>query len=104
MAHTTFWTKSSGEILATVNEETVVSIGLSLVQVVPTITLISGSLSQGLRLKNNNIVGTSFEVGYTKTSTFVPRATDGTEIEDRTYKIVVQGPRCTQLGLHPKED
>ena len=89
MAHTTFWTKPSGEILATVNEETVVSIGLPIGTGSPTITLISGSLPQGLRLKNNNIVGTPFEVGYTKTSTFVPRATDGTEIEDRTYKIVV---------------
>ena len=92
MAHTTFWTKPSGEILATVNEETVVSIGLPIGTGSPTITLISGSLPQGLRLKNNNIVGTPFEVGYTKTSTFVLRATDGTEIEDRTYKIVVQGP------------
>ena len=84
--------KIPGEILATVNEETVVSIGLPIGTGSPTITLISGSLPQGLRLKNNNIVGTPFEVGYTKTSTFVLRATDGTEIEDRTYKIVVQGP------------
>ena len=43
--------KIPGEILATVNEETVVSIGLPIGTGSPTITLISGSLPQGLRLK-----------------------------------------------------
>lgn len=88
-----FWTRATGETLATVDEETTVNIGLPIAQgETPTISLISGELPQGLRIKNYNIIGTPFEVGYTKTSTFVLRATSGTDIEDRTYRIVVQGP------------
>ena len=85
-----FWTRKTGDTLATVNEETTVSIGLPLEQgETPTISLISGELPQGLRIKGYNIIGTPFEVGYSKTSTFVLRATSGTNCEDRTYRITV---------------
>ena len=91
MAH--YWTKVTGDTLATVQEETTISIGLPIVDgTTPTITLISGELPPGLRIKNYNIVGTPFEVGYTRTFSFVLRATVGTDIEDRTYRIVVEGP------------
>src|SRR6056300_590653 len=91
MAH--YWTKLTGETLATVQEEATISIGLPITSgVSPTISLISGELPPGLRIKNYNIVGTPFEVGYTKTFSFVLRASIGNSIEDRTYRIIVQGP------------
>ena len=43
-----------------------------------------------MRLKNNQIVGTPTDVPRAITSTFVIRAT-GDHIEDRTFKIEVQG-------------
>lgn len=88
-----FWTKSTGETLATVQEETTVSIGLPIASgQTPTISLISGELPPGLRIKNYNIIGTPFEVGHTKKFTFVLRAVDDNEIQDRTYRITVEGP------------
>ena len=91
MAH--YWTKVTGETLATVQEETTISIGLPITSgVSPTISLISGELPPGLRIKNYNIIGTPFEVGYTKTFSFVLRASIDNNIEDRTYRIVIEGP------------
>ena len=46
----------------------------------------------GLRIYQNNIIGTSLQVERTTTFTFVLRATVGTNIDDRTYRIVIEGP------------
>jgi hypothetical protein len=59
-------------------------------------SLISGSLPAGLRLEGHYIVGSTYEVSQTTTSTFVIRATkvtgNVTEVADRTFKIIVDGP------------
>jgi hypothetical protein len=63
-----------------------------------TFSLISGSLPQGLRLLDNYISGSPYEVVRTTTSTFVIRAKDITtnEISDRTLSIIVEGADAPQ--------
>ena len=46
----------------------------------------------GLRIYQNNIMGNSKQVERKTTFTFVLRATVGTDIHDRTYKIIIDGP------------
>tara|TARA_B110000240_G_C13508901_1_gene457960 strand:- start:1218 stop:4565 length:3348 start_codon:yes stop_codon:yes gene_type:complete len=88
-----FWTKLSGVTIATLQEEvtTIVNLPLSSGYVVTT-KVISGELPNGMRLKANQIVGTPNPVPRTITNTFVIRATGtDTSIEDRTFKIVIEG-------------
>ena len=88
-----FWTIKTGSTIASVTEETTVSVGLPLVpNTNPTIKLISGELPPGMRIKNYQIIGTPLQVERTKTFSFVLRATVGDNIEDRTYRIIVNGP------------
>lgn len=78
--------------LASISERTTVSIALPLETTVGvTTSVISGALPGGLRLENNQIVGTPFEVPRTTTSTFVIRASTDEGVLDRTFKIVVEG-------------
>lgn len=56
-----------------------------------TFRVISGNLPPGLRLTNDRIVGTPFEVPRTTDFKFVIRATYGTQISDRTFFITVDG-------------
>ena len=87
------WTQSTGTTLLTTNEEETVSLGLPLaVGISPTIEIIAGALPPGLRIYQNNIIGTPLQVERTTTFTFVLRATVGTNIDDRTYRIVIEGP------------
>lgn len=91
------WTQSSGYSLATLQERQVVLITLPTLPLTgdlisTTFTVISGRLPQGLRLSNNVIKGTPFEVERNITATFVIRAQRGSEISDRTFTITVQGP------------
>lgn len=87
------WTQSTGTTLLTTNEEETVSLGLPLaVGISPTIEIIAGALPPGLRIYQNNIIGTPLQVERTTTFTFVLRATVGTDVDDRTYRIVIQGP------------
>lgn len=87
------WTQPSGTTLVTTNEEETISLGLPIaVGVSPTISVIAGSLPPGLRISQNVIVGTPRQVQRTTTFTFVLRSTIGTDIEDRTYKIIINGP------------
>jgi hypothetical protein len=53
--------------------------------------LIAGSLPRGLRLSGNFIKGSPTEVRRFTESRFVVRASDGTDIEDRTFTISVDG-------------
>lgn len=86
------WTQKSGTTLVTVEEEVTLSIGLPLTAGLnPTIELITGALPPGLRIYQNNIIGTAIQVERTTTFVFVIRATVGNVIEDRTFKIVVNG-------------
>ena len=87
------WTQPTGTTLLTTNEEETVSLGLPLaVGISPTIEIIAGALPPGLRIYQNNIIGTPLQVERTTTFTFVLRATVGTNIDDRTYRIVIEGP------------
>ena len=87
------WTQPSGTTLVTTNEEETISIGLPISSgISPTIEIIAGSLPPGLRIYQNNIIGTPRQVERTTTFTFVLRSTLGTDIHDRTYKIIIEGP------------
>jgi len=86
------WTEVSGKVLVTANEEETISVGLPIgVGISPTINIIAGALPPGLRVYQNNIIGTPIQVERTTTFTFVLRSTVGTDIEDRTFKIIVNG-------------
>lgn len=85
------WSQSSGTTIATLQERQTTTVNLSLTEDSVTTNLISGELPRGMRLESNAIVGTPFEVPRETTYTFVIRATFNGEIQDRTFKIVVQG-------------
>jgi hypothetical protein len=86
------WTNLSGVTLANLEESITAIVNLPISDNASVTTkLISGELPKGLRLKDNQIVGTPNPVPRSTTSTFVIRATTGSIIEDRTYKIVVEG-------------
>ena len=99
------WTKSSGITLATLQERRTTTVNLPLSQPSATVTLISGTLPSGMRLESNQIVGTPFEVARETTFTFVLRAAYNGTINDRTYKIIIQGEDAptwlTQADLLP---
>lgn len=56
-----------------------------------TMTLLAGNLPRGLRLVGNSIKGSPVEVRKYTQSRFVIRASDGQDIEDRTFYIAVDG-------------
>jgi hypothetical protein len=57
-----------------------------------TYTKISGTIPPGLRIEGNRLIGTPYSVSdYTKFN-FCIRATDGSNISDRTFFINVDGP------------
>jgi hypothetical protein len=56
-----------------------------------TYTLIAGSLPRGLRLSNGAIKGSPTEVKKYTESKFVIRASDGQDLEDRTFTLAVDG-------------
>ena len=86
------WTQKSGTTLVTTNEEETITVGLPLaVGIDPTIELIAGTLPPGLRIYQKNIIGTPIQVERITTFTFVLRATLNSVIEDRTYKIIING-------------
>jgi hypothetical protein len=56
-----------------------------------TYEIIAGNLPRGLRLAGNRIKGSPVEVRKYTTSRFVVRASDGSDLEDRTFSISVDG-------------
>ena len=56
-----------------------------------TYSVISGKLPPGLRIVNNTIQGSPFEVPRNTDFEFVIRATNGTQIADRTFFWIVEG-------------
>ena len=54
-------------------------------------SLIAGTLPRGLKLINGAIKGSPTEVKVYTESRFVIRASDGVDIEDRTFKLAVDG-------------
>ena len=83
------WTTPAGS-LGTVQEKTTQNIALTATNAT-SFSVISGSLPGGLRLQNNTIVGTPFEVPDTRISEFVIRASNSEGSIDRTFTITVEG-------------
>ena len=88
----TVWTQRSGYRFGTIQERSVVD------QLLPannsveiTYSVISGKLPPGLRIVNNTIQGSPFEGPRTTDFKFVVRASNGTDIADRTFFWTVEG-------------
>jgi hypothetical protein len=86
------WNTPPGN-LAVIIERVPIEIDLSASSTVGDIeySLIAGTLPRGLRLSGNQIKGSPVEVRKYTTSRFVIRASDGEDIEDRTFSISVDG-------------
>lgn len=86
------WTKPNKASLGTINERQGYSIPLPLSNTFGlSSSIISGSLPPGMRLENNIILGTPFEVAKTTIFTFVVRARTTGGISDKTFSITVEG-------------
>jgi hypothetical protein len=100
------WTVPNNYKLAEIEENITTSINLPLATLDGVTTrVISGKLPLGLRLENNQIIGTPFTVDRPTTSKFVIRASTNEGILDRTFFILVEGddvPRwITEEGRLP---
>ena len=88
------WKKQSGSSLGILQEGETFKSLLPLASTVSnaTVSIISGSLPDGLRLNGIYIEGTPTEVARDEISTFVLRANVNGNFEDRTYTLTVVGP------------
>lgn len=86
------WNTPAGS-LGIITERVIIDIPLDATSDVSTVTyeLISGNLPRGLRLSGNSISGSPTEVRTFTESRFVIRASDGQDLEDRTFKLSVDG-------------
>ena len=86
------WITSSGS-LGLLTERVGVDIPLTATSTVGniTFTLLAGNLPRGLRLVGSSIKGSPVEVKIFTESKFVIRASDGVDLEDRTFSISVDG-------------
>lgn len=86
------WITTAGS-LAIITERVTTEITISATSDVGPVSysLIAGQLPRGLRLDRNVIKGSPTEVRKYTTSRFVIRASDGQDIEDRTFSISVDG-------------
>ena len=84
------WTERSGYSFGTIQERTSIN---QLLPVVGTATysVISGKLPPGLRIVDDTIIGSAFEVPRSTEFKFVVRASYNNEISDRTFAITVEG-------------
>jgi len=91
------WITPKGS-LGTIVERTVLSIPLEATSTIGAITfsLIAGNLPRGLRLEGAAIEGSPTEVKKFTESRFVIRASDGVDLEDRTFAISVDGSDVPQ--------
>lgn len=86
------WTVPNNHTLGSFQEREKLEIALPLASTTGISTqIISGSLPSGLRLTDNKILGTPFEVARTTTSKFVIRATSSEGVLDRTFLMVIEG-------------
>jgi len=91
------WTLPSGSSLGTFQERLSLSINLPTLPLTGdlsgvTFTVISGKLPGGLRIVNNKISGTPFEVAVKTDYKFVIRASLNNKVSDRTFSISIEGP------------
>lgn len=89
---TKLWSVDTGYELARIDERISQNIALPLVYPSETTTtVISGTLPPGLRLINNTIKGSAFEVIRSRRFEFVIRAVRNNIISDRTLSLIVDG-------------
>ena len=103
---TKLWSVDTGLELARIDERSSQNIALPLTYPSETTTtVISGALPPGLRLIDNTIKGSPFEVVRSRRFEFVIRAYKNNIISDRTLTIIVDGPDnpiwITPAGLLP---
>lgn len=86
------WITPSGS-LGIVVERITLDIPLQAISVAGPVTfsVLAGNLPRGLRLENGHIKGSPTEVRRFTESRFVIRASDGQDLEDRTFSISVDG-------------
>lgn len=91
------WVTPAGN-LGTFSERITVNIPLSATSSVGDVTysIIAGRLPRGLRLRGNAITGSPTEVRVFTTSRFVVRASDGSDLEDRTFALTIDGDDIPQ--------
>jgi hypothetical protein len=89
---TVTWITPAGD-LGTLTERVIIEVPLQAVSNSGSVifSLIAGSLPRGLRLNGNIIKGSPTEVKKYTISRFVIRASDGEDLEDRTFSIAVDG-------------
>ena len=86
------WTKSSGYSFGTFQEREQLTVALPVADDAGvTYKVISGQLPGGLRIQENTIVGTPYEVARATEFMFCIRASRNNEISDRTFKMTVEG-------------
>jgi hypothetical protein len=87
------WVTPAGSLRPTITERVTLEQPLQATSNTGTVTysLIAGSLPRGLRLDGNVIKGSPTEVRRLTLSRFVVRAADGSDIEDRTFSLTVDG-------------
>ena len=103
---TKLWSVDTGTELARIDERISQNVVLPLIYPSETTTaVISGALPPGLRLVNNTIKGSAFEVARSRRFGFVIRAIRNNIISDRTFTIIVDGADypvwITPSGLLP---
>ena len=92
------WTVRSGFNLGTINERTQLNLSLPISyqnnfddSVNVDFSVISGSLPPGLKIRDDKIIGTPFEVPRPTEFKFVIRASYNGEISDRTFLMTIDG-------------
>ena len=91
------WTLPTGSSLGTFQERLSLSINLPTLPLAGdlagvTFSVISGKLPGGLRIVNNKIIGTPFEVAVKTDYKFVIRASLNNKVSDRTFLMSIEGP------------
>lgn len=92
------WTVRSGFDFGIISEKTILNLSLPVTyqnnfddSVNIDFKVISGSLPPGLRLKDDKIVGSAFEVSRPTTFKFVIRASYNGQLADRTFTMTIDG-------------
>lgn len=87
------WTQNSGYNLGTFSEAANVNIPLPLSTVPAGVTfnVISGALPGGVYINGSSLIGNPYVVANQTSYSFCIRATNGTDISDRTFTLLVSG-------------
>jgi hypothetical protein len=100
------WTKLSGSSLGFLREQITINISLPVTNDSGVVyRVISGALPSGLYISGNHIIGSPYIVANKTDYEFCIRASLGTEISDRTFRITIDGNNppifVTPAGLLP---